>query len=84
MARINKPALVEELMLHNVFENATKTQVTAFVEDFFNLLAGKVIEGNELTIPNFGKFERYEKQDGTFKPKFTPYKDFKEAVKAGK
>lgn len=84
MARINKPALVEELMLHNVFENATKTQVTAFIEDFFKLLADKVIEGNELAIPNFGKFERYEKQDGTFKPKFTPYTAFRDAVKAGK
>ena len=84
MARINKRALVEEIMLHDVFENATKTQITAFIEDFFNILADKVIEGNELAIPNFGKFERYKKLDGTFKPKFTPYKDFKEAVKAGK
>lgn len=84
MARINKPALVEELMPHNVFENATKAQVTTFIEDFFKLLADKVIEGNEIAIPNFGKFERYEKQDGTFKPKFTPGKGFKEAVKAGK
>lgn len=81
MARINKPALVEEIMLFDIFENASKTQITAFVEDFFELLANKVIEGNEVTIPGFGSFTKYKKQDGTFKPKFTAYKQFKDAVK---
>jgi len=82
MARINKPALVEEIMLHDVFAEATKTQVTEFVEDFFELLAAKVVEGNEIAIPKFGKFEKYTRQDGTFKPKFTAFTDFKAAVNA--
>lgn len=81
MTRINKPLLVEELLLQDIFAEATKGKVTEFVEDFFNLIAKHVVAGNEVAIPGFGKFERYTKQDGTFKPKFTAYGEFKNAVK---
>ena len=78
--RINKPKLVEEILLHDAFAGATKSQVTAFVDDFFQFIADKVVAGNEVAIAGFGKFEKYERQNGTFKPKFTPFKDFKDKV----
>lgn len=79
--KINKPALVEELYLMTIFENASKTQVTQFIENFFDIIAAHVTNGDEVTIAGFGKFEKFQKQDGTYKPKFTPFKDFKDAVK---
>ena len=82
MPKINKPALVEELLLYDVFETATKAQVTSFVEDFFQLLADKVAAGDEITIPKFGKLEKYQRTNGAYKPKFTAFTDFKNAVNA--
>lgn len=84
MATINKKELVSRLQLMDAFANATKTATTQFVEDFFNLIASEVVAGNDVSIPGFGKFEAYEKQDGSLKPKFTAFTAFKEAVKASK
>ncbi|MHB8098109.1 MAG: HU family DNA-binding protein [Sulfuricurvum sp.] len=81
MARINKAALVEEILLQDVFESATKKQVTQFVDDFFQTIANHVIAGDDVAITGFGKFEKYTKQDGTFKPKFSAFTEFKSAVK---
>lgn len=79
---INKPALVEELALYDVFENASKKDITLFVESFFDLIAAKVVQGDTVSIPGFGKFEKFQKQDGTFKPKFSAFKEFKDSVKS--
>lgn len=81
MARINKAALVEEILLQDVFESATKKQVTQFVDDFFQTIANHVIAGDDVAITGFGKFSKYTKLDGTFKPKFEAFTDFKSAVK---
>ena len=81
MPRINKTALVEEVMLHDAFESTTKSQVTQFIEDFFDIIAKHVAEGDEVAISGFGKFEKYRKQDGSFKPKFTAFKELKDSVK---
>lgn len=80
--RINKPAIVEAILLQDIFENATKKQVTQFVDDFFDMIANHVIAGNEVNIAGFGKFEKYKRQDGSFKPKFSSFTKFKAAVKA--
>ena len=80
MATINKPALVEEISLYDVFENASKKDITLFVEAFFDLIAGKVVQGDEVSIPGFGKFSKFQKQDGTFKPKFAAFKEFRQNV----
>lgn len=79
--RINKPAIVEAILLQDIFENATKKQVTQFVDDFFDMIANHVIAGNEVNIAGFGVFEKYKRQDGSFKPKFRAFTKFKEAVK---
>jgi len=80
MARLNKDAIVAELELQDIFANATKTQIKEFVEDFFDSIATKVANGDEVAIAGFGKFENYTRQNGAHKPKFTPFKEFKEAV----
>lgn len=79
---INKPALVEELSLYDVFSDTSRKDITLFVESFFDLIATHVKNGNEVSIPGFGKFSRYTKQDGTFKPKWSAFKEFKDSVKA--
>lgn len=79
--RINKPAIVEAILLQDIFENATKKQVTQFVDDFFDMIANHVIAGNEVNIAGFGKFSKFQRQDGSFKPKFAPFTAFKQQVK---
>ena len=81
---INKDALVDKLQLLDIFADKSKKVTKEFIEDFFNLLATEVIEGNTVSIPGFGKLEPYTKQDGSLKPKFTAFTAFKEAVKASK
>lgn len=78
--RLNKDALVEQLMLQDIFANATKKAVTEFVEDFFKLVEDTVAEGGEVSIPGFGKFEKFERQNGAKVPKFRPFTAFKEKV----
>ncbi len=76
----NKPALVDELALYDVFAEASKKDITLFVESFFDFIIEKVSAGDTISVPGFGKFEKFEKQDGTFKAKFSAFKDFKDAV----
>ena len=78
--RLNKTQLVEQLMLQDIFADASKRAVTEFVEDFFGIIETTVSEGGEVTIPGFGKFERFERQNGTKVPKFRPFTSFKEKV----
>ena len=81
---INKDVLVGKLQLMDAFANSSKKATKEFVEDFFDLIANEVIAGNTVSIPGFGKFEPYTKQDGSLKPKFTAFTAFKDAVKASK
>lgn len=80
--RINKPLLVEDIMLHNVFADASKAQITDFVEFFFDKISSHVVAGNEVFIPGFGKFENFTLSNGVHTPKFRPAKAFKESVRA--
>lgn len=81
MSRINKKALAEELALQDVFAELPKYKVEQFVEDFFSLLSTRVIAGDEVAIPGFGKFSKFTSStSGRHKPKFTPAKAFKEAM----
>ena len=80
MARYSKTNLIEDLLLHEVFGDSTKTQVKEFVEDFFGIIENKVIAGDEVAISGFGKFEKFTRQNGVHKPKFTAFKDFQDAV----
>lgn len=87
MTKLNKQLMVEQLMLQDIFANATKKAVTEFVEDFFDMIKTNVIAGNEVSIPGFGKFYKYAKTKegkltGAFTPKFSAFTDFKDAINA--
>ena len=82
MARYNKTNLVEDLLLHDLFAEASKKRVTDLVEDIFNLIQERVVAGDDVAFAGFGKFEKYQRENGSFKPKFTAFKDFKDAVSA--
>ena len=79
--RYNKASLVEDLTLHELFADAPKYKVAQFVDDFIEMITSKVIAGDEVALAGFGKFEKYQRENGTHKPKFTAFKDFKDAVK---
>lgn len=80
MARYNKQSLIDDLALHNVFEDTPKSKVADLVNYLFDTIEERVTANDEVTIAGFGKFEKYQRQNGTFKPKFTAFKDFKDAV----
>ena len=79
--RYNKASLVEDLTLHELFADAPKYKIAQFVDDFIEMITSKVIAGDEVALAGFGKFEKYQRENGSFKPKFTAFKDFKDAVK---
>ena len=81
---INKQELAAKLQLMDAFSASTKKATVEFIEDFFELIKSEVVAGNAISIPGFGKIAPYEKQDGSLKPKFTAFTEFKEAVKASK
>lgn len=80
MDTMNKTALAEKVLEFDNFE--TKKQAIEFVEDFFKIIRDTVAEGNAVSIPGFGKFEPYTRQNGTVKPKFVPFTAFKEQLTA--
>lgn len=80
MARYNKESLVEDLLLHDIFADVTKTKTRQFVDDLLDTIQERVVAGDEVTFAGFGKFEKFTRQNGTVKPKFTAFKDFKDAV----
>jgi nucleoid DNA-binding protein len=87
MKRYSKTDLVNDLSLFHVFADVPKAQVTAFVNDFLQLLKTKVKEDTVVALSGFGKFEKYAytkdgKPTGKFKPKFTAYGEFKDLVNA--
>lgn len=79
MATINKAKLAEKLLEFDMFD--TKKQATEFIEDFTGYIKDAVIAGDEISIPGFGKFEAFERQNGDKSPKFRPFSAFKDAVK---
>lgn len=79
---LNKQALVSNLQLHDLFADVPKTQILAFVEDFFGMISTEVIAGNTVSISGFGKFEPFTRSNGVVTPKFRPFTAFKDALAA--
>jgi nucleoid DNA-binding protein len=82
MARINRKALAETLETYDVFADTTTYKIEQFVDDFFGIISAHVVNGDDVAIPGFGKFEKYKRQNGSFKPKFTAFTDFKLALES--
>lgn len=80
-----KADLIADLNLHELFADASKRQVTDFVNDLFESIADKVAEGTTVSIAKFGKFYPYErtiegKPTGVIVPKFKAFSDFKDSL----
>lgn len=78
--RYTKHDLVDDLLVQDIFANATKRAVTEFVEDLFLSLTERVAEGYEISIPGFGKFFTKTLASDKIVPKFIAFKDFKDAI----
>ena len=82
MARINLPALTNEVMLHDAFAYNTKSQVEDVLRHILSTITNHVVAGDEVALPGFGKFEQFQRANGVKVPKFRAAKAFKEAVGA--
>lgn len=80
MARLNKQSLVDQLYLHDALGDVSKRSIVDIVDTIFNTIEDAVVNDDEVAIAGFGKFERYTRQNGVNKPKFTAFTDFKNAV----
>lgn len=78
---INKDGIVEYLQTQEAFSEASKKATKEFLEDLVDFIKDAVVAGDTVSIPGFGKFAPFTRQNGTVKPKFTPFKDFSDAVK---
>lgn len=78
--RFNKHDLASKLAESDLFD--TKKSALEALELITSTIAGIVVEGNAVAIPDFGKFEAYTRENGKVKPKFTPFTSFKERVDA--
>ncbi len=50
MARYNKESLVEDLLLHDIFADVTKTKTRQFVDDLLDIIQERVVAGDEVTF----------------------------------
>lgn len=76
---LNKQAFAAKLVEAEMF--STKKAAVAHIEALADIIKDEVIEGNSISIPGFGKFENFTRQDGTKSPKFRPFEAFRDAVK---
>ena len=60
----------------------TKIAGIELADKFFEILRKEILAGNDVAIPGFGKFSTYVRQNGTKKPKFTPFTEFKADINA--
>lgn len=79
MATLNKQAFAAKLVEAELFE--TKKAAVAAVELMADMIKDEVVAGNSISIPGFGKWENFTRQDGVKAPKFRPFEAFREAVK---
>lgn len=83
MARTNIKDLTNDIMLHTAFDKTSKAQVEDVLRSLFATIADRVVAGDSVHIPGFGKFECFQSSvTGRKKPKFSGAKAFKEAVNA--
>ena len=81
MARTNIKDLTNDLMLHTAFDKTSKAQVEDVLRSLFTTIADRVIAGDSVHIPGFGKFEAYTSAvSNKTTPKFRAAKAFKAAV----
>ena len=81
--RLNIKDLTNEISLHTALADVSKAQVEDILRTVFSTISTKVIAGDAVAIPGFGKFESYTSStSGKKSPKFRPSSVFKDAVVA--
>lgn len=81
MARTNIKDLTNDIMLHTAFEKASKSQVEDVLRTIFSTIEDRVVAGDSVHIPGFGKFEAYTSAvSNKTTPKFRAAKAFKATV----
>jgi len=78
MKRLNKKALARTLQEAELVETLTAGE--HLVDVLTNTVVSEVVAGNEVSLAGFGKFIPYTRTNGTVKPKFVPFKAFKDAM----
>jgi len=78
--RINRESLGKLLVKAGLAD--TKIAGMNITDVFFDVLKTQILAGNDIAIPGFGKFSKFQRLNGTFKPKFTPFTEFRQAIKA--
>jgi nucleoid DNA-binding protein len=78
MNTLNKKALAKLLVTNGDFP----TQVSALhaIETVLSTIGAEIIYGNKVSISGFGKFEPFTLVSGKVKPKFTGFKELKDAL----
>lgn len=76
--RLNKQDLATKLVDQGVTD--TKKAAVEMIDALVDTIQSSVVAGDTIAIPDFGKFERYERLNGALKPKFTAFSSFKDAV----
>ncbi|MFW9602498.1 MAG: HU family DNA-binding protein [Prevotella sp.] len=54
---ISKADLINEIALHDVFANTSKSKVTLVVNHIFDTITGHLVDGNRVTVSGFGIFK---------------------------
>lgn len=78
--RLNRDSLGRRMVEAHLAD--TKVAGIELVDRFFEVLRSEILAGNEVAIPDFGKFSTYVRQNGSKKPKFTPFGSFKSEINA--
>jgi len=78
MKRLNKRDLARTLWEAGLADTLVAGE--RLVDALTNTVVSEVVAGNEVCIAGFGKFEPYTRTNGTVKPKFIPFKAFKDAM----
>jgi|GEM_PF-6452047 len=76
--RINREELARKLVAKGIVD--TKIAGTVLLDSFFDVLKEEILVGNTIAIPDFGKFEKSQLQNGKYKVKFSAFESFKLAV----
>lgn len=79
---MNKVEFINRIAESDAFD--TKKAAKVFVDDMLVMIMAEVVAGNDVSLAGFGKFEAYTKENGVVVPKFRPFENFVNQVKAAK
>lgn len=81
---MNKIEFVRKLRENDedTFGDMTLKEIEAIVDSITGLIIDSVENDIEINLAGFGKFYRFTRHNGSFTPKFKPFKNFRDIVKS--